>query len=315
MVARALRVADAAVAAGSRRRPSLRPRVRELEAAFLHGLSPADVPPVPPSAPPGAPVAALPAWWPTALRTTAGVTAAGLVAAGLGLGSTYWASTTAVAVLMGTGARAARTRAVHRVTGTLLGVGVAALLLAADLPVGAEVVVVGLLLVGVELLVAAQYVLAVALITPLSLMLVHVGVPGRSGAELIGTRLAETVVGIALALAAGLLLLPRAASRRLPAAVTAAERATAALVAGTDDEPALRRALEGLDEVGTAARAELRPAAGTAAWLHRTRWSADVGWGLLAARARGEDDLAAALGARAGASGTVSAPVERGQGL
>lgn len=101
----------------------------------------------------------------------------------------------------------------HRVTGTLLGVGVG----------------VGLLLVGVELLVAAQYVLAVAFTTPLSLVLVHVGVPGRSGAELIGTRLADTVVG------------------------TAAERATAALVAGTGDEPALRRTLEGLHEVGTAA--------------------------------------------------------------
>ncbi|GHE13871.1 hypothetical protein GCM10011381_37840 [Klenkia taihuensis] len=313
-VARALRVADAAVAAGSRRRPSLRPRVRELEAAFLHGLSPADVPPVPPSAPRTAAVRAVPAWVPTAVRTWAGVTGAGLLAAGLGLASTYWASTTAVAVLMGTGARAARTRAVHRVTGTLLGVGVAGLLLAADLPVGVEVVVVGLLLVGVELLVAAQYVLAVAFITPLSLMLVHVGVPDRSGVELIGTRLTETVVGIALALAAGLLLLPRAATRRLPAAVTAAERATAALVTGTGDEGALRTALEGLDEVGTAARAELRPAPGTAAWLHRARWTADVGWGLLAARTRGETDLAAELGERARADGTVSAPVDGGHG-
>jgi uncharacterized membrane protein YccC len=298
VVARALRAADAAVAGGSRRRASLRPRVRELEARFLQELPVADVP-----APPGDPgpvtaSRALPAWVATSTRITVGVTAAGLLAAGLGLASTYWASTTAVAILLGTDARATRARSVHRITGTLVGVGIAALLLAADLPVGVEVAVVGVLLMGVELLVAHQYTLAVSFITPLSLLLVHVGVPDRTGTELITTRLAETLVGIALALAAGLLLLPRAASRRLPAVVTLAGRRTAELVAGTGDEQALHAALDTLNEVATAARAELRPAPGTAGWLRRGRWTSDLGWGLLAARARGEDDLADVLADR-----------------
>jgi hypothetical protein len=296
-VARAVRTADAAVADGSRRRPSLRPRVRELEQRFLRAVPAVDVPPPPgPAAP--APTRAAPAWVATTVRTTVGVTAAGLVAAGLGLSSTYWASTTAVAVLLGADARAVRARAGHRVTGTLVGVGVAGLLLALDLPVAAEVAAVGLLLVGVELLVTQQYVLAVSFITPLSLLLVHVAVPGRPALELVTTRLAETLVGIVLALAAGVLLLPRSASRRLPAAAAAAGQATAGLVEGTVDEAGLRARLDVLNEVATAARAELRPAPGTAGWLHRGRWTADLGWGLLAARARGETELAAALARR-----------------
>ncbi|SDN44852.1 Fusaric acid resistance protein-like [Klenkia soli] len=298
VVARTIRTADAAVAGGSRRRPSLRPRVRALEERFLRELPAADVPAPPEATDPAPGSRAAPAWLWTTVRITVGVTTAGLLAAGLGLASTYWASTTAVAVLLGTDARATRSRAVHRITGTLVGIGIAAVLLAADLPVGVEVAVVGLLLVGVELLVAQQYTLAVSFITPLSLLLVHVGVPGRAGSELITTRLVETLVGIALALAAGLLLLPRAASRRLPAVVTTAGARTAALVEGAGDEPALRAALDDLNETATAARAELRPAPGTAAWLHRGRWTSDLGWGLLAARSRGEDDLAAALATR-----------------
>ena len=73
----------------------------------------------------------------------------------------------------------------------------------------------------VELLVAHKYGLAVAFITPLVLTLVHIGVPARSGPSLIGERLAETGIGIAIALAVGLALFRRTGSRRLPAAVAA----------------------------------------------------------------------------------------------
>ncbi|KQS60086.1 hypothetical protein ASG36_03580 [Geodermatophilus sp. Leaf369] len=297
VVARAVRVADAAVSRGSRRRPSLRPALAEVEERFLHELPLADSPGPPP---PGAVLAVrpVPPWVWTSLRIGAGVSAAGLVAGLLGLSSTYWACTTAVAVLLGTDARNTRARAGHRVTGTLLGIGVAALLFAADLPVGAEIVAVGLLLVGVELLIAHQYVLAVSFITPLSLMLVHVGVPERTGPELVTTRLAETVVGIVLALAAGLLLAPRSASRRLPGAVEAAGDRVRGLVEGRTTEPALHDALLLLHEIATASRAELRPAPGTDAWLRRGRWTADLGWGLLGTRARGEAHLEQVLAAR-----------------
>ena len=46
------------------------------------------------------------------------------------------------------------------------------------------------------------------------------------------------------------------------------------------------------------ARAELFPGPAATAWTARTRAVADLGWGLLGARARGDDALAASLARR-----------------
>jgi uncharacterized membrane protein YccC len=290
------------VAGGSRRRRSLWPRLEEVETRFLRTL-PATAPPT--RADPRAPAAPgrghTPLWVPTAVRIGVGAWVAGSLAAGLGLHSPYWASTAAVAVLLGTDARHTRARALHRVTGTLLGTGVTALLFWLDLPVAVTVALIGVLLVGVELLVVSQYVLAVALITPVSLSLVHLGADSPPGADLITVRVGETLVGIAVGLAAGLLLLPRPGSRRLPAAVGATvERAVAAAAAppGGPADAALRDSLVAQHEVATATRAELFAAPGADLELRRSRQVADLGWALLGARARGEDALAAWVGAR-----------------
>jgi hypothetical protein len=173
-------------------------------------------------------------------------TAAGLTAAALGLSSPYWAASTAVSVQLGTDARATRARALQRAVGTALGVLVAGALVWADLPVAVEVLIVAVLQLAVELLIAHQYVLAVACITPLVLLLVHIGAPGLSGAHLVGERLAETGIGVVLALAVGLSLLPRAASRRLPGAVratTEAARAAVRTAPGGAADTRLREAL------------------------------------------------------------------------
>jgi hypothetical protein len=45
-------------------------------------------------------------------------------------------------------------------------------------------------------------------------------------------------------------------------------------------------------------RAELDPSAASTAWLLRARWVADLGWALIGARARGDEELVAALEAR-----------------
>ncbi|MGY1623140.1 FUSC family protein [Geodermatophilus sp. SYSU D00965] len=302
-IARAIRVAEAAVSSGSRRDDgTLRRRLDEVEQRFMRAL-----PETPRSTAP-LPEAALPdhRWWHApwaamALRIGVGAAGAGLVATALGLASPYWAAATAVGVQLGTDARATRARALHRATGTVLGVLVAGVLIWLDLPVAVEIVLVGLLQLGVELLIAHQYVLAVSFITPLVLMLVHIGLPARSGADLIGERLAETAVGIVLALAVGLSLLPRAASRRLPGAVRAtADAAVTAAAAGpgTAADRRLHDALVHLNEVATAARAELLPTPAVTAWTTRSRWVADLGWGLLGARARGDAELAGSLARR-----------------
>ena len=298
-VARAVRVAHVAVSYGSRRRPSLRARLDGIEMRFMRALPALDTAPAEPEIPTAATTARwrVPLWMPTAARIGLGVWAAGTLAAALGLHSPYWAATTAVAVLLGTDARHTRARALHRVTGTLLGSAVTALLFWLALPVGVTVVLIGVMLVGVELLVASQYVLAVSLITPLALSLVHLSAPSTPGTELLGIRLGETVVGIAVGLAAGLLLFPRTGSRRLPTAVrTTVQRALAAT--GGPDDRALRDALAAQHEVATAARAELFAAPGADVLLRRSRQVADLGWALLGARARGESELAATVAER-----------------
>ena len=302
--ARAVRAAVAAVAVGSRRRPSLAPVLEEVEERFFRALPP--VPEVrPPGLPPGPPPPAAvpparrtPLWASTAARIGTGVALAGLVAVAIGLPSPYWAGTAAVAVLLGTDARHTRARAFHRVTGTLLGTLVAGAVFAVQPPTAVTVLLVAALLVGVELFITHQYVVAVSCLTPVSLLLVHLGAPDQPGTALIAARIEETLVGIAVGLAAGLLLFARAGSRRLPSAVgTAAERAVAAASApaGTPADRALHDALVALNEVSTAARAELFSAPGADEWRARSRQVGDLGWALLGARARGDQELAATV--------------------
>ncbi|MFQ1000635.1 FUSC family protein [Modestobacter sp. SSW1-42] len=301
-LARAVRVAVTAAAGGSRRRPSLLPAADDVEARFFRALPLVDPAPGPrtgapaPVAPPRAPL-----WTETAARIGLGVALAGLVAAAAGLPSPYWAATSAVAVLLGTDARHTRARAFHRVTGTLAGTAIAALVFAVQPPTAVTVVLVAVLLVGVELLIASQYVLAVTCLTPVSLLLVHLGAPGAPESTLIAARIEETVLGMAVALAVGLLLFPRAGSRRLPRAVTAtADRAVAAVraPAGAGADRELHDELVALTDVATAARAELFSARGADAWLQRSRQVADLGWALLGARARADDVLAEAVAVR-----------------
>ncbi|WP_336028959.1 FUSC family protein [Geodermatophilus sp. FMUSA9-8] len=311
--ARAVRLADVAVRGGSRRgRADLRRRLDDVEARFLAALPAAptaapDTAPAAPGAGPSAPPAPAPArWWhvpaaATALRLGAGGAAAGLAAVALGLGSPYWAVTTAVGVQLGTDARATRARGLQRALGTAVGVLLAGALVALDLPLPAAIALAALLQLAVELLVAAQYVLAVSFITPLALLLVHLGNPATTAGGLVAERLAETGVGVVAALAAGLALLPRASSRRLPAAV----REVAAAGAAADDRR-LHAALDHLAEVSAGARAELLPTPAVTAGVHRARAVADLGWALLGARARGDDPLAAELARRLAAGQPAS---------
>jgi uncharacterized membrane protein YccC len=300
VAARAVRGAVTAAAGGSRRRPSLLPAADEAGARFFRTLPAVDPAPGPP-APAGRRPQRVPLWTETAVRTGLGVTLAGLAAAALGLPSPYWAATSAVAVLLGADARHTRARAFQRVTGTLAGTGIAAAVFALRPPTAVTVVVVAVLLVCVELLIAAQYALAVACLTPVALLLVHLGAPGAPETSLIAARIEETVVGMAVALAVGLLLFPRAGSRRLPGAVAeTAGRAVAATQAppGAPAERELHDGLVALHDVAAAARGELFSARGADAALDRSRHVADLGWALLGARARRDDALAGAVTAR-----------------
>jgi hypothetical protein len=133
----------------------------------------------------------------------------------LGLGHAYWVGLTAAAVLQGSNVAVTRRRVVHRVVGTLIGVGLAFALLGWGPPIWL-VVVVAIVFQGlVELVIAAHYGVAVVPITVLALMLFHLGAPGEDLGGAVAARLVDTGIGAALALVLRLTLWPRATSVRL----------------------------------------------------------------------------------------------------
>ena len=122
----------------------------------------------------------------------------GGVATAVGWEHPYWAMVAAVAVLSGPDRASRMTRSVHRVAGTLVGVGVSAAILAAR-PEGVwAVLVIVALQVATELFVARNYAVALFFLTPLALLmgqLVHASPVG----PLLRDRLIETVLGAVVA--------------------------------------------------------------------------------------------------------------------
>jgi Fusaric acid resistance protein-like len=132
------------------------------------------------------------------------VLVAGLIPTLLGLGHPYWAMVAAVAAISGPDTTARLVRAGHRAAGTLLGVVLAAALLALPLSVLGTIAVVVALQCVAELLVGRNYAVALIAVTPLALLMVELAHPG-GGAALLHDRAVETLLGAAVGAAATLL--------------------------------------------------------------------------------------------------------------
>lgn len=159
---------------------------------------------------PGRPIGgAVEGAWRYALQSGAGVLLAGLVATGAGIGRPYWAMVAAVVPLVAQELSVQVTRALHRVVGTGLGLGLAWLLFRLDLPGLALVGVVAGLQAGTELFVGRNYALALLCVTPLALMMVHLVAPVPTG-RLLADRGLETLIGVAVGVAVGYASRPRA---------------------------------------------------------------------------------------------------------
>jgi uncharacterized membrane protein YccC len=143
-------------------------------------------------------------------RNVAGVVLAGSVSTVVGIGHPYWAMVSAVVPLAATRPAAQVVRGLHRIIGTLVGLGVAAVLLALD-PGGLVLIlcVVALQCVA-ELLVGRNYALALVAITPLALLMVHLAAPTPASVLLLD-RGVETVIGVLIGLAVGYLTRDRTA--------------------------------------------------------------------------------------------------------
>ena len=139
-----------------------------------------------------------------ALHCLLGVAASGYAAELLHIGRPYWAMVTAAAVFVGTRTQHAQ-RALQRTLGTLLGVGVFALL---DTPAQNSTLLLVTLIVAcgglIEVFITANYWLGAVWVTPMALLVATL--PGDATAHtLIGERLADTLVGSLLGIAITLL--------------------------------------------------------------------------------------------------------------
>lgn len=109
----------------------------------------------------------------------------------------YWAMVGAVAAVGGAHVNARLIRGIQRLVGTLVGVLIAAGLLALQLPPWAILVVAVAMQVGAELFVGRNYGIAMVFITPLALLMISLASPATPG-MLLRDRVLETVIGVAV---------------------------------------------------------------------------------------------------------------------
>lgn len=119
---------------------------------------------------------------------------AALLTAPLEMNHVYWAMVSACVPLAGHTTRHRMARAVHRVLGTILGLGVMALIVLAQPPAWAAVFIVGFALFITELVVARNYFWASACITVMSLVGTTIG--RTMDSSLIYDRFLETLIGL-----------------------------------------------------------------------------------------------------------------------
>ena len=134
-----------------------------------------------------------------------------LVSAPLGVHRTYWVLLTVIAILQnGRRLRLTALRGIHRVLGTLLGLGLFTLVMLWG-PKGLWLaLLLALLQFVVELVVIRNYGLALIFITPLALTIAAQGDPGDVG-TVVATRVLDTLLGagIAMVVLLGALVLRR----------------------------------------------------------------------------------------------------------
>jgi uncharacterized membrane protein YccC len=132
--------------------------------------------------------------WLTVGQNVVGVVIAGGIALTFGLGHVYWAVVSLVAVIPPARAAHSISRSIHRVVGTIVGVGATALLLFWSPPPLFLILVIVACQVFAEILVARHYGSALVFITPMALAVSHLATPTPLNV-LVVDRVLETVLG------------------------------------------------------------------------------------------------------------------------
>ncbi len=145
---------------------------------------------------------------PTALRLGFAVAFALALGHALDVPRPYWIPLTVAAVMQGETLLTAASRAIERAAGTLIGILVAAGVVAAEPSRWWIVAGIGAFLFLAQMTIASSYVVAVVFITPMTLLLLEVGAPGSLTDGLVEWRLIDTLIGCLIAILAGRLLWP-----------------------------------------------------------------------------------------------------------
>ncbi|GAB3861187.1 FUSC family protein [Nocardioides maradonensis] len=130
-----------------------------------------------------------------AFRYAVAVTFAGGLALVVGLSHVNWAIAGAAVTLAAADPRGRFWRGVHRIVGTLAGLGITALLLATGMGPRSLAIVVIVLLFPAELFMAANYTLALSFFTPMIMLMTELAAP-IGVRELLESRALGTMLGV-----------------------------------------------------------------------------------------------------------------------
>jgi uncharacterized membrane protein YccC len=185
------------------------------------------------------------------IRVAVATVLAGTLGGLLGLQHAYWAMSTAVLMLhQGLDRRRTTQRALERLTGTWLGLGLAAAVILTHPPALWLIAAIMALNFLIELTVVRNYALAVVFITAVALLIATGAQPHTDLGPLLLARGLDTATGCAVALAVFMLMVPPTLSTWLPAAIAdtldAVAATTAYLSPSAVTTPAARAARRGL---------------------------------------------------------------------
>lgn len=175
----------------------------------------------------------------TAGRVGIACLGAGVISAAVGLTRPQWAILSALVIVhMGPDRLHGTVRGLHRFAGTVIGLGLFAVLYQLS-PTGYTLIAaIATLQFCTELFLPRNYAVAVMFVTPIALLSAGVVTLQGSVTSIVRDRLAETLIGVAVAMASIYLIAPRAHRRTFAFTEARIRKAALALVAAARAQPA-----------------------------------------------------------------------------
>lgn len=140
-------------------------------------------------------------------RISLGAGIAAFLCHGFGAAHPAWAAMGAIAVMQGPHLHVILHRTLQRFAGTLIGAGLAWLILAQEPSLMVVILCLAASQLLTEVLIGAQYGLAQVMITPMALLMTYLAMPaGTAGTEMAPERIFNTLIGVVIGLGFALLL-------------------------------------------------------------------------------------------------------------